>query len=166
MPVRANDRKFVRATNESLVDHISIFTVIGGKSWHDIHLLLHSANCSAKKNYSKSETDSSALQIFSCLSRKHKLLTMTSALRLLALLLRLSISRALNCTPPFSDILGVCLHLPTHKTSWCDAQAYCSSISGELVRGSNYLPLAGNTCLLYTSPSPRDLSTSRMPSSA
>ena len=24
----------------------------------------------------------------------------------------------------------------------------------------------GNTCLLYTSPSPRDLSTSRMPSSA
>ena len=25
---------------------------------------------------------------------------------------------------------------------------------------------AGNTCLLYTSPSPRDLSTSRMPSSA
>ena len=26
--------------------------------------------------------------------------------------------------------------------------------------------LSGNTCLLYTSPSPRDLSTSRMPSSA
>ena len=28
------------------------------------------------------------------------------------------------------------------------------------------LPLVGNGCLLYTSPSPRDLSTSRMPSSA
>ena len=28
------------------------------------------------------------------------------------------------------------------------------------------LPRADNTCLLYTSPSPRDLSTSRMPSSA
>ena len=27
-------------------------------------------------------------------------------------------------------------------------------------------PLRGDTCLLYTSPSPRDLSTSRMPSSA
>ena len=27
-------------------------------------------------------------------------------------------------------------------------------------------PHIGNTCLLYTSPSPRDLSTSRMPSSA
>ena len=30
--------------------------------------------------------------------------------------------------------------------------------------GAKVIP--GNTCLLYTSPSPRDLSTSRMPSSA
>ena len=30
----------------------------------------------------------------------------------------------------------------------------------------NPLPFPGCTCLLYTSPSPRDLSTSRMPSSA
>ena len=29
-----------------------------------------------------------------------------------------------------------------------------------------YVALGGYTCLLYTSPSPRDLSTSRMPSSA
>ena len=28
------------------------------------------------------------------------------------------------------------------------------------------IPISGNNCLLYTSPSPRDLSTSRMPSSA
>ena len=32
--------------------------------------------------------------------------------------------------------------------------------------GSSFLPIRVNTCLLYTSPSPRDLSTSRMPSSA
>ena len=31
---------------------------------------------------------------------------------------------------------------------------------------SDFDPVTGNTCLLYTSPSPRDLSTSRMPSSA
>ena len=31
---------------------------------------------------------------------------------------------------------------------------------------TNFAGLANNTCLLYTSPSPRDLSTSRMPSSA
>ena len=30
----------------------------------------------------------------------------------------------------------------------------------------NYGSAGSNTCLLYTSPSPRDLSTSRMPSSA
>ena len=29
-----------------------------------------------------------------------------------------------------------------------------------------FIPIDRNTCLLYTSPSPRDLSTSRMPSSA
>ena len=36
-------------------------------------------------------------------------------------------------------------------------------------RGSRHrkkLPVRGQSCLLYTSPSPRDLSTSRMPSSA
>ena len=31
---------------------------------------------------------------------------------------------------------------------------------------TDYPWLSGNVCLLYTSPSPRDLSTSRMPSSA
>ena len=32
--------------------------------------------------------------------------------------------------------------------------------------GEKNIPLEVNRCLLYTSPSPRDLSTSRMPSSA
>ena len=36
----------------------------------------------------------------------------------------------------------------------------CSVVSNVLLKGD------GTSCLLYTSPSPRDLSTSRMPSSA
>ena len=32
--------------------------------------------------------------------------------------------------------------------------------------GRRYVDMYNNVCLLYTSPSPRDLSTSRMPSSA
>ena len=35
-----------------------------------------------------------------------------------------------------------------------------------VVSSSRYYPYGSNFCLLYTSPSPRDLSTSRMPSSA
>ena len=36
----------------------------------------------------------------------------------------------------------------------------------QQILGSQYDRIYSNTCLLYTSPSPRDLSTSRMPSSA
>ena len=42
-------------------------------------------------------------------------------------------------------------------------------LNGELDQPGSLIELDGNqitTCLLYTSPSPRDLSTSRMPSSA
>ena len=37
---------------------------------------------------------------------------------------------------------------------------------GTVAQGVHILGGLGNACLLYTSPSPRDLSTSRMPSSA
>ena len=41
------------------------------------------------------------------------------------------------------------------------------SLMGFLIPSQGTLSVEGiNTCLLYTSPSPRDLSTSRMPSSA
>ena len=38
--------------------------------------------------------------------------------------------------------------------------------SGEEISGDGVLEILQDGCLLYTSPSPRDLSTSRMPSSA
>ena len=60
--------------------------------------------------------------------------------------------------------------------------ARCKCLGANVLRGPDQLPWNGkleydwqlwidsdivfNTCLLYTSPSPRDLSTSRMPSSA
>ena len=61
-------------------------------------------------------------------------------------------------------------HLILNKTSqqFFDEQIYVFSPKGELYT----LPVDSTpvdfayTCLLYTSPSPRDLSTSRMPSSA
>ena len=55
--------------------------------------------------------------------------------------LHMSVSNALNCSAPFKDILGVCLHFPTTSYTWCGAQSYCSSVEGELVRGASYLPL-------------------------
>ena len=45
--------------------------------------------------------------------------------------------------------------------------SFVSNCSSSKSKRSIYYPLLSNcTCLLYTSPSPRDLSTSRMPSSA
>ena len=70
---------------------------------------------------------------------------MSTALRLLAFGLQLSFSRAVVCSPPYRDILGVCLYFKTEQPTYCEAQAYCSSVGGELVRGSNYLPLNGKT---------------------
>lgn len=69
--------------------------------------------------------------------------TMANIRRFLAFALQLSVCRALVCSPPFTNILNVCLHLKNITRSWCDAQAYCSSVGGELVRGSNFLPLDG-----------------------
>ena len=71
---------------------------------------------------------------------------MTSTSRLLAFGLQVSLCQALVCSPPFNNILGVCLHFNSSiKKTWCDAQAYCLSVGGELVRGSSYLPLNGNS---------------------
>ena len=59
--------------------------------------------------------------------------------------------------------------LPTAESSAADAQE-TKQIGTVTTNGGNLNVRTGagldNTCLLYTSPSPRDLSTSRMPSSA
>ena len=53
------------------------------------------------------------------------------------------------------------------KDNKLDEESYIKLINFHLENGTHGLVPAGTTgCLLYTSPSPRDLSTSRMPSSA
>ena len=74
-------------------------------------------------------------------------LKMNSAVRILAFGLQLSISRARSCPPSFTERHNVCLHFRTYKLTYCQAQAYCSSVGGELVRGNNYLQLVGKSSL-------------------
>ena len=52
--------------------------------------------------------------------------------------------------------------IPKSSTSCNPSDSTSSAIETELLGSSDSI----NSCLLYTSPSPRDLSTSRMPSSA
>ena len=70
---------------------------------------------------------------------------------------------------------GVLMYGPpgTGKTMMAKAVANCTTATFIRVVGSEFVqkylgegPRMVRDCLLYTSPSPRDLSTSRMPSSA
>ena len=67
------------------------------------------------------------------------------AVSLVAVGIHLSVCRAVVCPSPYSDIHGVCLNFTTTKMKWCDAQSYCSSVGGELVRGSNFLAIASKS---------------------
>ena len=70
---------------------------------------------------------------------------MCCLIRFLSFTLYVTVSRGLNCVLPYTDILGVCLKYTAEGMSWCNAQIYCYSIGGELVRGNNFLPLSGKT---------------------
>lgn len=70
---------------------------------------------------------------------------MPSISRFIVVGLQLSLSHSLNCSSPFTDILSVCLHFPSSRMTWCDAQSYCFSVGGELVRGSRFLSLNNKT---------------------
>ena len=62
----------------------------------------------------------------------------------------------LSCIKGFDEIL-------TNLTKDKDVDSLVISVAGPKINGSITMT---NSCLLYTSPSPGDLSTSRMPSSA
>ena len=69
------------------------------------------------------------------------------------------------------DVVPVYIHAPHEEGDWAPGAASnawrhrsLAALDGDLRARSSSLVL--RTCLLYTSPSPRDLSTSRMPSSA
>lgn len=63
---------------------------------------------------------------------------------LLLLAVQVFVSQATVCPKHYQNIFGVCLHFSANKgMRWCEAQAYCSSVKGELVYGDSYLPLAG-----------------------
>ena len=63
------------------------------------------------------------------------------------------------------------LNLPSGAVTWCTSASVplawpnVSTLNNKLYV-TEYVDGLGLDCLLYTSPSPRDLSTSRMPSSA
>ena len=60
-------------------------------------------------------------------------------------------------------IMFICNHCPYVKAVIKEIVSDCKELEKEGVRS---VAIMSNDCLLYTSPSPRDLSTSRMPSSA
>ena len=70
-------------------------------------------------------------------------INMDSVVRFLSFGLQLSVCQALVCSAPFKDILGVCLNFTTTGMTWCEAQHFCWTVGGELVRGSSFLPLNG-----------------------
>ena len=68
-----------------------------------------------------------------------------------------------------SDASGT-LWLDIKKRQWSDQLLSCSFLGQKhmpnLVEGNQETGILKYTCLLYTSPSPRDYAASRMPSSA
>ena len=70
-----------------------------------------------------------------------------------------SLDVVVRSDPEVCGLSGLDYHLTLHHSGYGDCTVGCLT----LINCPNELVLI---CLLYTSPSPRDLSTSRMPSSA
>ena len=82
-----------------------------------------------------------------------------------ALLNELQLKRSFKPDIIFIDYLNICASSRYSKLGSVNSYSYIKSIAEEL-RGLACEAEVPIICLLYTSPSPRDLSTSRMPSSA
>lgn len=84
-----------------------------------------------------------AVKCFASLSFFDKI-KMVSSVTFLILGLHLIVGQGQYCEPPFRLIRNVCLHFPSIRKTWCDAQEYCSSAGGELVHGSKFLAISGS----------------------
>ena len=62
--------------------------------------------------------------------------------------------------------IGICAHVDAGKTTTTERILFYTGLSHKMGEVHDGAATMDWICLLYTSPSPRDLSTSRMPSSA
>ena len=65
-----------------------------------------------------------------------------------------------------SDVMPAALNLDVEERPWPLPKEIPPSLKAVVCINLLHISPASSTCLVYTSPSPRDLSTSRMPSSA
>ena len=80
--------------------------------------------------------------------------------------LKLNLSRVNNAKKFVNNDLSILGHLPYKEISKEKLVSIEPNIEVHIDMSESLLKMRDDACLLYTSPSPRDLSTSRMPSSA
>ena len=50
-----------------------------------------------------------------------------------------------QCPPHFKTILSVCVNISSALRTYCETQAYCHGIGGEIITGSNYMKFDGRS---------------------
>ena len=70
-----------------------------------------------------------------------------------------------ECYTPDYGVKPILKYIPEGAIVWCPFDTIDSEFTKQISK-QNKVIATHISCLLYTSPSPRDLSTSRMPSSA
>lgn len=94
----------------------------------------------------------SGFQFFPPVSKRFTIIMKRALLFFVIVDLHFRCSNALTCPSPFRIIAGICLHFPGARLTWCEAQAYCYSVGGELIRGNTFLPLNGKVTSGMPSP--------------
>lgn len=50
-----------------------------------------------------------------------------------------------TCQQPYMKKRGVCINISANSFPYCEAQAYCSSIDGELIKGGSFMAFVGKS---------------------